>query len=277
MGQHREAMERELALRGYAVRTCETYLGCMRRLVSHCGRSPDKLSEDEVVEYFRSLASKHVSTSTFNQSVSAARVFFGGVLKREWSLGGVRYQRAPQRLPVVLSREEVHRLIEASASLRDRALLEIGYGAGLRINETLRLLVTDIDSQRMTIRVFQGKGKKDRYVPLPQKLLETLRSYYKQARPQRYLFPSRKTGRPLHSTTVGRILERTLRCARIQKAATFHTLRHSFATHQIEAGVSIRVVQTLLGHSSLFTTQRYTHVAGDYLKTTTSPLDTLAP
>jgi len=152
MGKFRDAMERELALHGYMPKTVKAYVGCVRRLVRHCGRRPDQLSEEEVMEYFRDLASRGGSPSTFNQSLSAARIFFSGVLKREWRLG-LDYQRAPHRVPVVLAREEVDRLLEAAESLRDRALFECGYGGGLRINEVCHLLVSDIDSYRMTIRI----------------------------------------------------------------------------------------------------------------------------
>jgi len=276
MGKHKDAMARELALRGYAPRTQKAYLLRMRRLVRHCGRAPDELSEDEVMDYFRSLASEGVSTSTFNQSLSAARIFFGGVLKRDWQISTLGYHKAPRRLPEVLNREEVQRLFEATESLRERALLEIAYGAGLRIDEALHLCVGDIDSSRMTIRVHSGKGDKDRYVPLPHTVLHTLREHYRQERPRHYLFPSpKKPGVPIHATWIQRTFQYALRRAQIDKRATFHTLRHSFATHQLEAGVNPHVLRDLLGHRSLSTTERYFHVAGDYLKTTPNPLDSL--
>jgi len=275
MGRFHDAMKRELAFRGYAARTCRSYLYCMRRLVAHYRRSPDLLSKEEVVDYLRDLAEKGVSASTFNQSVSALRVFYGGVLKRDWSLRDVRYQRTAQRLPVVLSRDEARCLLDAARSTRDQALLQIAYSGGLRISEILHLTVDDIDSGRMTIRVVQGKGRKDRYVPLSTTLLATLRLYWKEARPRGHLFPGQKTNRPLDATTVGRMIGETAARARIHKHVTFHVLRHSYATHLMEAGVSVKTIQVLLGHRSLATTERYTHVAGDYLKGTQSPLDSL--
>jgi len=276
MGKHKEAMMREMALRGYAPRTREAYLQRMRRLVRYFGRPPDELSEDEVMDYFRSLASEKISSSTFNQSLAAARVYFVGVLKRDWEIKTLNYHKQPLRLPEVLNGEEVQRLFDGTESLRERALFEIAYGTGLRINEAIHLRVGDIDSTRMTIRVHRGKGAKDRYVPLPRTVLETLREHYQRERPRHYLFPSpTKPNAPIHSTWVQRSFQYALRRARIEKRATFHTLRHSFATHQLEAGVNPHVLRNLLGHRSLGTTERYFHVASDYLKTTPNPLDSL--
>jgi len=276
MGKHRDAMARELALRGYAPRTQKAYLLRIRCLVRQIGRPADELSEEDVLDYFRTLASEGVSTSTFNQSLSAARIFFGGVLKRDWQINTLKYHKAPRRLPEVLNREEVQRLFDATESLRERALLEIGYGAGLRIDEALHLCVSDIDSSRMTIRVHRGKGDKDRYVPLPRTVLHTLRKHYRQARPRHYLFPSpKRPGVPIHASWVQRTFQYARRRAQIDKRATFHTLRHSFATHQLEAGVNPHVLRNILGHRSLGATERYFHVAGDYLKTTPNPLDSL--
>lgn len=277
MGKHADAMARELALRGYAPRTQKAYLGRMRRLVRHFGRPPDELSEDEVTDYFRTLASAGVSTSTFNQTLSAARIFFGAVLERDWQVNTLSYHKAPGRLPEVLNREEVQQLLDATETLRERALFEIAYGAGLRIDEAIHLRVGDIDSSRMMIRVHRGKGFKDRYVPLPRTVLETLREHYRRERPRHYLFPSpKKPGAPIHATWIQRSFQFALRRARIDKRATFHTLRHSFATHQLESGVNPHVLRKLLGHRSLGTTERYFHVATNYLKTTPNPLDSLA-
>lgn len=278
MGRFRNAMSREMALRGYAPKTQSAYLLRMRRLVRHFGRPPDALSEDEVMDYFRSLASEEVSTSTFNQSLAAARVFFGGVLKRDWQINTLKYHKAPRRLPQVLSREEVKRLLEATESIRERALFELAYGAGLRINEAIHLRVGDIDGSRMMIRIHRGKGDKDRYVPLPEVVLRTLREHYRQERPRDYLFPSpTKPDSPIHSSWIQRCFQYAVRRAQIEKRATYHTLRHCFATHQLEAGVNPNTLRVLLGHRSLGTTERYFHVAGDYLKTTPNPLDSLSP
>jgi integrase/recombinase XerD len=153
--------------------------------------------------------------------------------------------------------------------------MEIAYGAGLRLSEVLRLKVTDIDSQRMILRVDQGKGKKDRNVMLSPRLLETLRAYWRQSRPKVWLFPGHRAQRPMNPTILQRAFKRAKEEARIEKSVSFHTLRHSFATHLLESGVNVRTIQALLGHCALGTTQRYTHVGGDYLRLTPSPLDSL--
>lgn len=274
MGVLREAMQREMALRGFAPRTEKAYLGWIVRLTRQSRLSPDQLSEAQVREYLAGLGKRGLSSSTVNQAISAVRFFFRSVVPREWKFS-VRYQRAPQRIPVVMSADEVARLLAAVSTLRERVAMEIAYGAGLRLNEVLRLKVTDIDSQRMILRVDQGKGKKDRNVMLSPRLLEALRAYWRQSRPKVWLFPGHGTKRPMNAT----ILQRAFKCAkeeaRIDKPVSFHTLRHSFATHLLESGENLRTIQVLLGHSALATTERYTHVGGDYLRQTRSPLDSL--
>jgi site-specific recombinase XerD len=202
------------------------------------------------------------------------RFFYNEVLHRSWPLE-IRYQRAPQRVPVTLSPEEVTRLLRAVPGLRERAAMEIAYAAGLRLSEVLHLKLSDIDSQRMILRVEQGKGKKDRNVMLSPALLQTLRTYWKQCRPRVWLFPGHGGKRPLHATLLQRAFRQAKDQARITKPVSFHSLRHSFATQLLESGVNVRTIQALLGHRSLATTQRYTHVAGDYLRQTRSPLDAL--
>jgi site-specific recombinase XerD len=189
-------------------------------------------------------------------------------------LEGLRYQRPPRRLPVVMSEEEVKRLLEGAHSLRDRALLETGYATGMRVSEVTRLLITDIDSQRMQIRVDQGKGRKDRYVMLSPSLLETLRKYWRASKPRVFLFPGVK-GRPLSISAAQKAFDKARLQAGIKKSVSFHTLRHSFATHLLEDGANVRKIQALLGHRSLQTTELYTHVAENYLNQTRSPLDRL--
>jgi site-specific recombinase XerD len=217
-----------------------------------------------------------VSASTVNQAISSVRFFFREVLGRDWEFE-INYQRAPQRVPVTLTPEEVGRLLAAVPTLRERAAMEIAYGCGLRLGEVLGLKLTDIDSGRMIIRVEQGKGKKDRNVMLGPALLATLRSYWKESKPRVLLFPGKEAGRPLNPSVIQRAFTLAKQQARISKPVSFHTLRHSFATHLLESGVNVRTIQVLLGHRSLGTTQRYTHVAGDYLRQTRSPLDRLRP
>jgi integrase/recombinase XerD len=274
MGVLREAMQREMALRGFAPKTQKVYLGWIVRLSRQSRLSPDQISEAQVREYLAGLATRGLSPSTVNQAISAISFFFGRVVPREWKFE-VRYQRAPQRLPLVMSAPEVARLLAAVPTLRERVAMEIAYGAGLRLSEVLRLKVTDIDSQRMILRVDQGKGKKDRNVMLSPRLLETLRAYWRQSRPKVWLFPGHRAQRPMNPTILQRAFKRAKEEARIEKSVSFHTLRHSFATHLLESGVNVRTIQALLGHCALGTTQRYTHVGGDYLRLTPSPLDSL--
>jgi site-specific recombinase XerD len=282
MGVFRDEMQRALALRGLAPRTCRTYLGWMKRLVRFCRVAPDQLTSEHVRAILLDLTERRLSFSTFNQALNAARFFFIEVLKRPFVLEDLRYQKAPRRLPVVLSAEEVRRLLTAATPLRDRALLETAYATGMRLGEVLRLKVSDIDSRRMTIRVEQGKGRKDRYVMLSRTLLETLREYWRAAKPRHLLFPGLGGKRPLNATIAQRAFGRAKALAGITKPVSFHTLRHSFATHLIEAGTNVRTIQALLGHRSLQTTERYTHLAYNYVNQTSSPLDrlhkeTLAP
>jgi integrase/recombinase XerD len=274
MGVFREAMQREMALSGFTPRTQKTYLGWMRRLIRDVRVAPGEISETQVREYLALLAQRGLSPSSINQAISAMAFFFRHVLARPWQLQ-ITYQRAPQRLPAVLSREEVARLLAVVPTLRERAAMEIAYGAGLRLNEVLSLKLTDVDGERMILRVDQGKGRKDRNVMLSPKLLETLRTYWRQSRPRVWLFPGHGGKRHLHPTILQRAFKHAKEEARITKPVSFHSLRHTFATHLLESGVNVRTIQALLGHRSLGSTQRYVHVAGDYLRETRSPLDSL--
>ncbi len=276
MGVYRDAMDREMARRGFAQRTRETYLSCMRRLVRFCRLSPAEIGPENLRAYLTHLTEeRRVSRSTFNQTVAAGRLLFKEVLKRDWEMELFSYQAPRSYLPVVLSADEVRRLLAVVKDPRDRALIETAYGTGLRLGEILHLKLGDIDSQRMTVRVEQGKGRKDRYVMLSATLLETLRRHWRTSRPRHWLFPGRDETKPMTASGAQRIMIVARAAAKIEKKASFHTLRHSFATHLLENGTSLRVIQALLGHRSLSTTERYTHVAGNYLRDTQSPLDTL--
>jgi site-specific recombinase XerD len=270
----REAMRAEMQLRGFAPRTQQTYTHWMSRLVSQAKVPADQITEAQARVFVTELSGRGLSASTVNQAISAVRFFFQNVLRRPMDLE-IHYQRAPQRVPVTLTPEEVSRLLEAVRNQRDRTMMEIAYATGLRLGEVLRLKVADIDSGRMMLRVDQGKGKKDRNVMLGPALLETLRAYWKRYRPKVLLFPGQDPMRPVNPTLIQRAFIQAKREARIQKRVSFHSLRHSFATQLLDSGVNVRTIQALLGHRSLGTTQRYTHVAGDYLKLTRSPLDSL--
>lgn len=274
MGACREAMLGEMRLRGFAARTQLTYSSWMRRLVSWVKVPADRITEEQARGFLLELSGHGLSASTMNQAISAVRFFFNEVLRRKWDLE-IHYQRAPQRVPVTLTPDEVSRLLAAVPHLRERTAMEISYAAGLRLGEVLNLKLTDIDSGLMILRVDQGKGKKDRNVMLSPALLETLRSYWRASKPREWLFPSPTGKGRLNETVIQRAFTLARTQARIGKPVSFHSLRHSFATHLLESGVNVRTIQALLGHRSLGTTQRYTHVAGDYLRTTKSPLDWL--
>jgi integrase/recombinase XerD len=274
MGAFRDAMVGEMRLRGFAARTQRAYSGWMCRLVLRVKVPADRITEQQARGFLSELSGRGLSASTMNQAISAVRFFFNQVLRHKWDLE-IHYQRAPQRVPVTLTPDEVARLLAAVPNQRERTAMEIAYASGLRLGEVLNLKLTDIDSGQMILRVDQGKGKKDRNVMLSPALLETLRSYWRMSRPRVWLFPSPGGKGPLNPSVIQRAFIQAKMQARIGKPVSFHSLRHSFATHLLESGVNVRTIQALLGHRSLGTTQRYTHVAGDYLRTTKSPLDRL--
>ncbi len=278
MGMYHDLMERELHIRGLGEETRKKYLGYMRRLVGHFMLSPDQLTVEHIKEYQLYLAKERgLGYETCNGLVCAVRFFYDHVLDIDRDVKMIPYQKTGKKLPVVLSREEVLALFDAVTNLKHRAILMVLYSAGLRVSEALHLKAPDIDSGRMMIRVEQGKGRKDRYTILSEKLLETLRRYWLQYRPELWLFPGQDPSRYLNRGTVENVVARVRKIAGIQKKATPHTLRHSFATHLLERGVNIRVIQRLLGHRSLRSTEIYTHVAETLLRETKSPLDDLLP
>ena len=204
---------------------------------------------------------KKCSWSRYNQTVCALRFLYRTTLGCDWAVTHIPFPRKQKKLPVVLSRDEAAQFLRSIKCLKHRTLLSLCYGAGLRIGEALHLKVDDIDSQRMMIRVRQAKGNKDRYVMLSPKLLELLREYWRLKRPTTWLFPSRLNNEPLNPCTLQHVCQRARQVSGIRKAVTPHTLRHSFASHLLEAGADLRTIQLLLGHNSLQTTSVYTHVS----------------
>ena len=265
----------DLRIRNYAPRTIEAYLAGVVRFVKHFGRSPDLLGPEDVRTFQVHLLHKGTSWSQFNQTVCALRFLYRVTLGRPEELPLIPYCKRPKTIPAVLSVEEVSRLIQAAAPGRDRVLLQIAYGCGLRLGELLCLQVGDIDSARMVLHVRQGKGGKDRLVPLSLRLLEDLRAYWRLCRPRTWLFPGKKPGQPLSRGNVQRNFRRTARRAGISKRCSMHTLRHSYATHLLEAGVDLLTLKALLGHRSLQTTAHYLHVSTQRLRQTPSLLDLL--
>jgi site-specific recombinase XerD len=278
MGKFYDLMDRELRIRGLAEGTRQSYLQSMRCFVRYFMRPPDELTAEDVKQYQLYLTKeRRVSWSTFNVHVCAIRFFYRNALPVTWEVEQIPYQKAGRRLPVVLSGEEVVALLEAATNLKHRAILMALYSGGLRASEAVHLRLEDIDSQRMMIRVVQGKGRKDRYVMLSEKLLATLRQYWLESRPDTWLFPGPDRSHPLTHESLAKFFGRVREKAGIRKRAHPHTLRHSFATHLLERGVNIRVIQRLLGHRSLRSTEIYTHVAESYVRDTKSPLDELLP
>jgi len=271
----RQRLIDDLRLRNYAPRTISTSVAAVVRFARHFGRSPDQLGPEHVRQYQLHLLEQRASWSRFNQTVAALRFFYGTTLGRPQVVTVIPYGKKPQALPAVLSPDEVRRLFAAVGRLKSRAILMTLYAAGLRVSELVRLKVSDIDSQRMAIRVCQGKGRKDRYVMLSPTLLHILREYWKAYRPSDWLFPGKDPQKPLDRQTVLCICLTAARRARLARRISPHTLRHTFATHLLEAGTDIRTIQALLGHRSLRTTALYTYVSLDKVTATTSPLDLL--
>jgi integrase/recombinase XerD len=276
MGGYRDRMERDLQIRGFSPSTQECYLARMKALVRFFMRPPDELTLEDIHAYQLHLTrDQKVHWGAFNQSVCAIRFFYGVTLNKDWDIQRIPYQKTGRKLPVVLSTEEVARLFQVVTNLKHRAILMTAYGGGLRVSEVTHLRIHDVDGQRMMLRVEQGKGRQDRYVMLSHKLLAVLREYWKVYRTRDWLFEGQPPSRPLTRSSVHKVFHKARIEAGITKPVSVHGLRHSFATHLLERGVNIRKIQLLLGHRSLASTQIYTHVAGDYLGDTPSPLDTL--
>jgi site-specific recombinase XerD len=251
----------DLRLRNLSPRTIETYVLRVVQFSRHCRRSPDQVGPAELRDYLRHLVERQASWSKFNQSVCALRFLYQITLRRPHLIEHLPFPKRPRQLPVVLSPEEVARLLEAALPGRDRALLDLAYSCGLRLKELLGLQVRDIDSARMALHIRAGKGQKERYVPLSPRLLDVLRDYWRAGRPAIWLFPGVKPALALTGGCVQRLCKRTAQRAGLGKRVHPHTLRHSFATHLLEAGVDLLSVQKLLGHSHFNTTAKYLHIS----------------
>jgi integrase/recombinase XerD len=273
----RQRMIEDLKLRNRSPRTIQTYIAQVANFARHFGKSPELLGAEEIRQYQVYLVQqRQVSWSTYIQAVCALRFLYRHTLGRECIVEHIPFPRKPKKLPVVLSQTEVQRLLAAVRDYQLRVLLMTTYAAGLRLSEVIHLQVSDIDSQRMMIRVRQGKGQKDRYVMLATKLLTELRRYWQWEQPRSWLFPGRNKHQPISQNRVQSACRRAGRDAGLSKTATVRCLRHSFATHLLEAGTNIRIIQTLLGHSSVRTTQVYTSVSTQAVRAVSSPLDALA-
>jgi len=272
----RKMMLEELERRNYSDGTIRHYLRFVEEFAQHFGKSPDKLGVDQLRSYQAYLLKRRkLSPGSVEHRISALRFLFVRTLHRQEFRQFLPYPKVARKLPNILSQEEVTRLINAGSDLFQRTLLMVLYGTGMRRSEIVRLKISDIDSQRMVIHVRQGKGQKDRYVMLSPRLLEILRAYWKAVRPGALLFPGATHDRPITTASVRKACYRARRAAHLGKPVVVHTLRHSFATHLLEAGTDLRTIQVLLGHRSFSTTARYVHVATASLPSIQSPLDRL--
>ena len=276
MTQLRLRMTEDMQIRNLALNTQKAYLLQVSSFAKFFDQSPDKLGPDDIRTYqIYLINTKKLEPSSLCITVSALRFLYKVTLKQPWAIDEIPVPKKPQKLPLILSPEEVTQFLENVSSLKHFTILSTIYASGLRITEACSLKATDIDSQRMTLRVNQGKGNKDRYTLLSPRLLEILRHYWKVQRPADWLFPSPHLNKPISRSAVGLACKKVLECTDLKKPVTPHGLRHCFACHLLESGTDLRTIQLLLGHRSLSTTARYLKLAVSNICATTSPLDLL--
>ncbi len=272
----RQRMIEDMMIRNFSPATQQSYLYAIARFSLHFNCPPDRLGMEDVRAYQLHLIAKQYSWTHVNQVACALRFFYGVTLERKDALERIVYGREPDKLPPILGQEEVARLLAAVSGLRNRVALTTAYAAGLRVGEVARLKVGAIDSSRMLIHIDNGKGGKDRYAMLSPRLLEILRAYWRRTRSGVWLFPGREPGEHVSKPALQDACRSARRRAGIDKPVTPHTLRHCFATHLLESGVDIRVIQVLLGHADLSSTSRYTRVAANLIASIPSPFDRLS-
>jgi len=273
----RQRMIEDMAVRRFNEKTQSNYIRQVKNFTVFLGRSPDQATAEDLRRYQVQQSAAGVQPPTMNGMVAALRFFFTVTCGRPEMARHLTLVRQPRKQPVVLSQEEVGRLLEAAPGPKWKAALGVAYGAGLRVSEVANLKVGDIDSQRMLLRVDQGKGQKDRHGMLSPRLLQLLRDWWCVEKPTAWLFPGRDPLLPISTRQIYRVVCDTADAVEIKKRVSPHTLRHSFATHLLEQGVDIRVIQVLLGHAKIDSTARYAHVASKVLREVTSPLDLLTP
>jgi site-specific recombinase XerD len=271
----RQRMLEDMRLRKLAPHTQAGYVRAVRKLAGYLRRPPDTATVEDLHNFQLHLVDQGASPITLNATITGLKFFFDVTLDRSELMSKMKPVFVPRTLPVVLSREEVSSLIAATKNLKHQTALSVAYGAGLRASEVISLKVGDVDSTRMTLRIQQGKGGKDRYAMLSPRLLDVLRRYWRAARPKDYLFPSWREQRHLSAASLQLACREAALRAGIHKRVTVHTLRHSFATHLLENGADIRIIQVLLGHSRIDTTTRYAAVSPQLVAATVSPLDRL--
>jgi site-specific recombinase XerD len=274
----RQRMIDDMRIKGLGEKAQKAHIRAIKDFTAFLGRAPDMATADDLRAYQLHMSEIGITPPTYNARIIALRFFFETTCRRPEMKRNMQFRTRPRKLPVVLSVEEVSELLKVAPGpgLKYRAALSISYGAGLRSSEVCNLKVTDIDSDRMLIHVEQGKGRKDRKVMLSPGLLKLLRDYWREARPEGWLFPGKPRINPLSPRQLHRAFSSAKHLAGIKKpGSTLHTLRHSFATHLMEAGTDVRVIQVLLGHAKLSTTARYTHVATRLIRDTASPYELL--
>jgi integrase/recombinase XerD len=279
----RQRMIEDMRMRKLASKTQAAYIRSVRQFTRYLRRSPDSAAIEDLRNYQLHLVDHGISAISLNAAITGLKFFFEITLGQPELMAKMQPVRVPRRLPVVLSREETARLIAAVRNLKHQVALSVAYGAGLRASEVVGLKISDIDGQRMTLRIEQGKGRKDRYAMLSPLMLERLRTWYRVARSQGkmldggWLFPGLNPVEPLSTRQLNRAVHAAAVAAGIDKRVSMHTLRHGFATHLLEQKVDIRVIQVLLGHKKLETTALYAQVATEILREVISPLETTRP
>ena len=273
----RTQMQEELLRRNYSAITSTCYIRHVAEFAKYFGLSPTRLGPEEIKRLqIHLIKDKKVSWSTHIQAMAALRFLYVKTLGQDFMVGKIPYPKRPKRLPTVLSQEEVRRLLDAAGCLKHRAILMTLYGAGLRVSEACHLAASNIDSARMMIHVQNAKGQKDRDIMLSPLLLDTLRAYWKESKPKLWLFPGDVPNKPLTTKAVYLMTRNAAARAKISKRVSPHVLRHSFATHLLEAGTDIRTIQLLLGHEDLDSTVIYLHVSQRHIQNMASPLDALS-
>jgi len=263
-----------LTIKRYSYRTIKSYSNALKTFFLYFEhKNPEKINPSEIEQFINKMVLiDNISQSYQKVLVGSIKLFYNELLRKNYKLNYLYPDRPEKKLPVVLDKSEIQILLNSIQNLKHRAILSMIYSAGLRLSEVIEMKLNDIDSKRMLIKIVQGKGKKDRYVMLSEKLLIILREYYKEYKPKEYLFEGQKGGK-YSARSVQAIFKEALRNSKIKKEASVHTLRHSFATHLLESGTDIRIIQQLLGHSSLKTTQIYTQVSSSKISEIKSPLD----
>ena len=269
-------MTEELQLRNYSHHTREVYLNCIKRLVAYFGKSPECITIKPIRQYLLYLFNeKEITPQHVNTNNAAIRFLYNNIYGKNWTNRDLPRAKRQNKLPVVLSKQEVSIFLNATHNIKYRTIFSISYATGMRLSELAKLQITDIDSKRMLIHVRQGKGRKDRMVPLSETLLKLLRKYWIATKPKYWMFPGQDPETHLCSTAILKMCRKSRKIAGFTKKVTVHTFRHSFATHLLEDGTDLRTIQLILGHRSLGTTARYLHIANDKINSIRNPFDSL--